>query len=146
MRYWLKVFGLVLLAAILMGVFFVAGAVLQPRPIIRAWTNATAPSDWSRLNRHGQMLRQGMTPAEVKAILGGPGRAEDVENGIRWFYYCGGCAGDELIVEFRSIGPPGFKGESRLCYAHQGQSSVAIYYFPDTDPEYFTIGKPLKSH
>ena len=144
MRYWLKVLGLVLLAAVLMGIAFIAGAVLQPNQVAKAWICMAERNEYVRQIRLGQMLRQGMKPDEVKAILGNPGRAEDVENGLRWFYSCGGCAGEYLLVEFRSIAPPGFKGDSRLCYAHQ--SSEAWHFFPDTDPKYFTIGKPLKSH
>jgi len=143
MRYQLKVLGPVLVATILMGVSFVAGAVLQPTTILKVWTCLTERNAARKQIRLGQMLRQGMTSDQVKAILGEPGRAEDVENGLRWFYYWGGCAGNDLVVEFRHLGPPGFKPVSRLCYAHQG--SGAVSFLPDTDPDYFTIGKPLTS-
>ena len=147
MRYWLKVFGLVLLAAVLMGVSFVAGAVLQPRPILKVWISMTERHVARKQIRLGQMLRQGMTPDQVKAILGEPGRAEDVgseswREGVRWHYSWGGF-GSGLIVEFRHLGPPGFNLSSRLCYAHN--SIGVVFVSPDTDPEYFTIGRPLTS-
>ena len=148
MRYWLKVFGLVLVAAILMGASFVAGAVLQPRPILKVWICVTERNAMRKQIRLGQMLRQGMSPEEVKALLGNPSRAEDVgseswREGVRWHYSWGGCAGSGLIVEFRHHGPVVFKGEARLCYAHI--STGAFSFFPDTDPKYFTIGRPLTS-
>jgi len=148
MRYWLKVFGLVLVAAILMGASFVAGAVLQPRPILKVWICVTERNAMRKQIRLGQLLRQGMSPEEVKAILGDPSRAEDVvsegwREGVRWHYSWGGCAGSGLIVEFRHHGPVVFKGEARLCYAHI--STGAFSFFPDTDPKYFTIGRPLTS-
>jgi len=142
MRYWLKVFGLVLLAAVLMGVSFVAGAVLQPRPILKVWISMTERNVARKQIRLGQMLRQGMKPDEVKAILGEPSEAKDVENGFRWFYW-GQYAGEGIVVEFRHRGPAVFKGKARLCYAHI--MSGAISFLPDTDPEYFTIGRPLTS-
>ena len=145
MRSWLKAFGLVLVAAILMGVSFVAGAVLQPRPILKAWISKTERNAALKQNRLGQMLRQGMSPEEVKALLGNPGRAEDVENGLRWFY-SRGCAGEWIVVEFRLYGPAVSKGEARLCYAHNSTGAVSIFFFPDTDPNYFTIGRPLDPH
>jgi hypothetical protein len=146
MRSRIKVFGLVLLAAVLMGISFVAGAVLQPRPILKAWISITERNVARRQIRLGQLLRQGMTPDQVKAILGEPDRAEDVgseswREGVRWHYSWGG-GGSGLIVEFRYLGPPRFKPPLRLCYAHP--ESGAVHYFPDTDPEYFTIGTPLK--
>jgi len=148
MRSWLKAFGLVFLSAVLMGVSFVAGAVLQPRPILKVWISMTERNAARKQIRLGQMLRQGMKPDEVKAILGNPGRAEDVvsegwREGVRWHYSWGGCAGSGLIVEFRYLGPPRFNPSSRLCYAHN--STDAIFFFPDTDPTYFTIGRPLTS-
>ena len=148
MRYWLKVFGLVLVAAILMGASFVAGAVLQPRPILKVWICVTERNAMRKQIRLGQLLRQGMSPEEVKALLGDPSRAEDVgseswREGVRWHYSWGGGAGSGLIVEFRYLGPPRFNPSSRLCYAHI--MSEAIFYFPDTDPNHFTIGRPLAS-
>ncbi|HUX02448.1 MAG TPA: hypothetical protein VMY35_15915 [Phycisphaerae bacterium] len=148
MRSWVKPFGLVLVAAILMGVSFVAGAVLQPTSILKTWICMTERNAARKQIRLGQMLRQGMSPEEVKAILGNPSRAEDVgsesrREGVRWHYSWGGCAGSGLIIEFRHLGPPGFNLSSRLCYAHI--ESGALHFFPDTDPKYFTIGRPLAS-
>ena len=148
MRSWIKVFGLVLVAAVLMGVSFVAGAVLQPRSILKVWISKTERNAALKQMRLSHMLRQGMTPDQVKAILGEPDKAEDVvsegwREGVRWHYYWGGGAGSGLIVELRYLGPPRFNPSSRLCYAHI--MSEAIFFFPDTDPEYFTIGRPLTS-
>ena len=146
MRYQLKVLGPVLVAAVLMGVSFVAGAVLQPTTILKAWTCLTERDAARKQIRLGQMLRQGMTSDQVKAILGEPGRAEDVENGLRWFYYWGGCAGNDLVVEFRLYNPAISKGEARLCYAHNSTAACLIFTgSADTDPKYFTIGRPLTS-
>lgn len=147
MRYWLKVLALVASAVGLLAIGFVAGAVLQPTPILKTWICITERNVARKQIRLGQMLRQGMKPDEVKAILGNPGRAEDVGSekwleGVRWHYFWGGC-GSGLIVEFRYLGPPRFKPPLRLCYAHP--ESGAVHYFPDTDPEYFTIGRPLTS-
>ena len=140
MRPWIKVFGLALFAAALLAIAFVAGAVLQPTPILKAWISITERNAARKQIRLGQMLRQGMKPDEVKAILGEPRRAEDVENGFRWFY-SRGCAGEGIVVEFRHHGSAVFKGEARLCYAHNSTAAAPIS--PDTDPNYFTIGRPL---
>ena len=150
MRSRIKVFGLVLVAAVLMGISFVAGAVLQPRPVLKAWISMTERDVMRRQIRLGQLLRQGMTADQVKAILGEPERAEDVVNegcreGVRWHYSWGGCAGSGLVIEFRHHGPVVFKGGARLCYAHISSGAGPLYPGAlDTDPDYFTIGTPVK--
>ena len=165
MRYWIKVFGLVLLAAVLMGIAFIAGTVLQPRPILKAWTLITERTE-SRQRAEsdqvprqgltpeeakaeaGRSLRQGMAPETVKVVLGEPSKVEEVNiqgvvRGMRWFYYFE--FGDYIVVEFLYCSPPNFKMEPRLCYAHRKGAGM-VRYFGDTDPKYFTIGKPLESH
>ena len=148
MRYWLKVLALVASAVGLLAIGFVAGAVLQPTPILKTWICITERNVARKQIRLGQMLRQGMKPDEVKAILGNPSRAEDVgsesrREGVRWSYWDGvSCAGFDLIVEFRGGGAAGPLREGKVCYVHQCADLHFVY--PHTDPQYFTIGVPLE--
>ena len=70
-------------------------------------------NDWfPTYNRLGDMLRLGMSPDEVGAVLGPPDIQQTFANGKRWSYdETGPTSGGTCMVDFASDG-----GVLRLCY------------------------------
>jgi len=114
---------------------FSLGAIVRPVSIRAAWIRVTAHDQWTKYNQLGQLLKLGMKPSEVKGIMGPPGKEEQLNTGIRWWYIDKDmCAGMDLILEFIPIGPS-------LCYVHQ--DFEARQFLPSH--KYYTIGRPSAS-
>jgi len=131
------------LAVLVAGGSFLAGTVTGCRPLRAMWIRLTARTPAVRLNRLGRLVEQGMTPRQVRGLLGEPTRITERPQGVRWSYWDGvSCAGFDLIVEFRNGGAAGPLREGKVCYVHQ---CADLHFFsPHTNPRYFTIGVPLK--
>lgn len=124
--------GVVLLAA----TAFAAGAILQPVAVQKAWVRLTARTAWEQNHRLGRLLHEGMTPDEVTAILGPAETSEQIPKGVCWRYWGGGCAGNELVLQFSKAMP----GKPMLSYVHQDSEAISL----GLNPECYTIGTPLR--
>lgn len=91
-------------------VLFCAGAVWQPVWVQKLWIHVWPSSRWERYNALGRLVIPGMTPAEVKDILGSPAREDVMAGKVTWMYHDGsGTAGHDLDVVFeaKAWGPAG---------------------------------------
>ena len=114
---------------------FSAGAVIQPQWVSRLWIHLTSRSQWARQNRLGALVKLGMSPDEVEAILGRPMSQKDLAGGFRWRYWDRKlCAGSSLIVEFATFPSPRVAFVHQECPAHQLAPN----------PRYYTVGKTLE--
>lgn len=89
---------------------FCAGAIWQPVWVQKLWIHLPPSSRWEQYNALGRLVIPGMTPAEVKGILGPAWREKEFAAEVKWLYHGGrGCAGNELCITFETWGPIGHK-------------------------------------
>jgi hypothetical protein len=111
---------------------FAAGAVARPCFVQAAWIRLTVREPWARQNRLGKLVEIGMTPEQVRSVLGPPTRAIPQKGGVAWIYWDGRrCAGYELVVHLYL--------SRTVCYVHQNSEAKVI----GPRPDFYTVGQPL---
>jgi hypothetical protein len=120
----------IIFVCILVRLSWSLSSVSEKVKIIRAEYSFT--KDWYSTYSHlGDMLKLGMTPDEVSAILGEPDVRETLAGGKRWVYSeTGPTAGGTCVVDFAPD-----KKTFHLCFFIDVQNVV----FPDSPHCYFGV-------